>query len=522
MKKYKILLLSLLLSTGACKKSFIERPSLNGPTLETYYTTADQVNTATGLLYGAAWSPFMDRAFLSIGDIMGGNGISNTTGDYAPYLNFTVSNTDAQVLKSWQAFYKSAGVSTILIQSFQNQKAKASNTAYLDLGIAESKFIRAVAYFYLTRVFKDVPIVTDPVKLASSTDLSVPRYLQSDVLKFVIQDLKDAAAGLPETPYALGRITKFSAMGMMSKVYLYMKDYANAKTMAQAVISSGKYDLYPNYYTLFSTDKSNNNIESLFAFKWITGGDYAVGNHLQTNIGPAPLLNPVGAGGYSSVIPSINLLKAFEAGDLRRKAIMEQGFTRTDWTNSNFPKGFIYDTLTTGASTDNALKIKNATRSNSAKYVTGTGSNGDNVISQANDIDTYILRYADILLIYAEAVLGGNSSTNDASALAAFNKVRTRAGLVPLPVITEDLILHERMIEFNFEGDYFFDIQRQGFTKAKQILSAQERGRYTGNGTIQHSDVSAQFVNESQLFLPIPASEITLNPLLVQPAVPYY
>jgi hypothetical protein len=115
-----------------------------------------------------------------------------------------------------------------------------------------------------------------------------------------------------------------------------------------------------------------------------------------------------------------------------------------------------------------------------------------------------------------------NSSTSDPSALAAFNKVRTRAGLPALNTLTKDIILKERMIEFNFEGDYWFDVQRQGFEKAKQILWSQERGTYDYNGKLQHVDVKLQFTNPSQLYLPIPASEITVNDLLAQPAVPYY
>jgi hypothetical protein len=523
MKRYTLLILFFVgICAVSCKKDFLNRPDINNPTLDTYYTNAAQVNGATGLLYGYAWFPFMDRAYLSIGDIMGGTGITQGPGDYAPYMNFTVSQTDAQVLNAWKAFYKVAGSATILMNAFEAKKASASNPAYLNQGIAEAHFIRAVAYFYLARIFRDVPIVTDPVALASSSDIRVPRYIQSDVLKFVIQELKAAESGLGETPYQPGRVTTYSAKGMMAKVYLYMGDYENAKAKAQEVINSGKYDLFSDYYQMFSTDKSNNNIESLFALQWIVGGDYQAANHLQTNIGPAPLLAPINAGGYSSVVPSITLLQSFEPGDKRRQVIMEQGWTRSDWTNVNFPNGFKYDTLTTGSATDQALKIKNATRTNSAKYVTGTGSNGDNVIGSSTDMNTYILRYADVLLIYAEAVLGNNSSTSDPSALAAFNKVRARAGLPALNTLTKDIILKERMIEFNFEGDYWFDVQRQGFEKAKQILWSQERGTYDYNGKLQHVDVKLQFTNASQLYLPIPASEITVNDLLAQPAVPYY
>ncbi|WP_069661234.1 RagB/SusD family nutrient uptake outer membrane protein [Arcticibacter eurypsychrophilus] len=525
MKSYNLLFLIVVVMFASCKKEYLDRPDQNAPSLETYYTTAEQVNGATGLLYGSAWGPYMDRAFLSVGDIMGGTGVNLGTGDYAPYMNFTVSQTDPQVLKAWQAFYKAAGVSTILIRTFETKKASVSDPAYLNKGIAEAKFMRAVAYFYLTRLFKDVPIVTDPVALASSSDFNVPRYNQSDVLKFIIKDLQDAEAALPGTAAESGRVTSYSATGMLAKVYLYMKDYENAKVKALEVINSGKFNLYPDYYKMFSTATANGNIESLFEFRWVENGDFASGNHLQTNIGPGAILNPVGAGGYSSVVPSITLLTSFEPGDQRRKSIMEHGFFRADWTNPNFPNGFRYDTLSTTAT---VLRSFTPTRSNSAKYVIGPGSNGEKINGQSNNMSTYILRYADILLIYAEAALGSSASTSDAQALQYFNKVRHRAGF---PVSQDktslnlDLILHERMIEFNFEGDYWFDVSRQGFEKAREILGNQERGQYsTNNGirTIQHADVKAQFVSPNQLYLPVPAAEISVNPLLAQPAVSYY
>lgn len=204
---------------------------------------------------------------------------------------------------------------------------------------------------------------------------------------------------------------------------------------------------------------------------------------------------------------------------------MQQGFKRTDWTNSLFPGGFEYDTTvqTPGQSykSDDAYHITNGTRSNSLKYIVGTGSNGEAVNSQGgNNMCIYLLRYADVLLIYAEGKLGTNASTSDATALAAFNAVHMRAGLPAVSSLTKDMIMHERRVEFAFEGDYWFDVQRQGFAKAQQIINNQERGTINGDGTIAH--VSAAFNAASQLYLPIPNDEVVADPQLNQPAVAYY
>lgn len=521
--KTKIFLLtvSVGLILSSCKKDFLDRPSQNNPTLETYYTTSDQVRGATGLLYNTVWYEYQDKAFHAIGEVLGGN---MYTGDpkYASFLNFNVSGTDEQVTRSWYAFYKLAGNATVLAQTFEQKKGQVSDPAFLNQGIAEARFMRGAAYFYLARVFGAVPIITDPVKLAESGDFNVPRYVQADVLKFVIDDFKFAEENLPDSDVP-GRVTKGSAKGMMAKVYLYMKDYENAKLKAGEVISSGKYSLYPNYQEMFTSSSANNNQESLFALQWLAEGGYAIGNPIQAYVGPEPLLKPTTGAGWSAIIPSISLLNEYEAGDKRKSwSVMQHGFTKAEWKNSNFPNGYTYDTTFVDAN-DAATKIKTATRTNALKYIVGPGGNGEVVNGTSTDINTYILRYADVLLIYAEATMAGGTSTSDATALTAFNAVRRRAGFAPSQdktTITNDDILHERRVEFAFEGDWWFDVQRQGFDKASQMISSQERGTIGWNGNIEHMAVS--LTSASQLYLPIPTNEIVTNPELAKPAIPYY
>jgi hypothetical protein len=324
-------------------------------------------------------------------------------------------------------------------------------------------------------------------------------------------------------PAEKSRVCKYSAAGMMAKLYLYRKDYDSARLAAQRVMNSGNYDLYPDYAKMFTSSAANNNIESLFALQWIASGGYGYANPIQVYSSPSTLLKPVTGTGWSSVYPTLDLLSAYDANDQRRQwSVMEHGFKRTDWTNINFPGGFVYDT--TGTAYEDATHFRNGTRSNAVKYVVGTGSNGEMLSSNGStDICTYILRYADVLLIYAEAVFGNSASTTDGSALAAFNKVHNRNGNfggVAVTMLTKEIIMHERRVEFAFEGDSWFDIQRQGFAKAQSIINAQERGTLNGDGTINHA--AANFNSASQLFLPIPQSETVSDPKLNEPAVSYY
>ena len=137
------------------------------------------------------------------------------------------------------------------------------------------------------------------------------------------------------------------------------------------------------------------------------------------------------------------------------------------------------------------------------------------VLGQGSGNNVVLLRYADVLLIYAESVLAGNASTSDPKALDALNKVRARAALTPKASITNDDILHERRVEFAFEGDYWYDIQRQGYAKAKAIIEKQNRG------TSQYPAYTTNF-SENKMYLPIPSGEIVQDPELGKEPVPYY
>ncbi len=507
----------------ACEKEFLERPSQNNPTEENYYNNAREVNGATGLLYNKVWYDYQDKAFHAIGEALGGNMLTANDPNYGGlvYNKFTFTSSDVLVASSWASLYSVVGASSSLIQTLEAKKAKVTDPAYLIQGIAEARFMRGVAFFFLARSFGDVPIIDDPVTFASSGVFDSPRYLQKDVLRYVLEDLEYAEDNLSGEAGQAGRVTSLSATGLMAKVYLYMGDYENAKAKASTVINSGKYDLYEDYGKMFTSSKANNNVESLFAWQWLAAGGYSIGNPIQAYAGPQALLKPTTGAGYGSVIPTIDLIKAYETGDKRKGwSVMEHGFFRKDWTNINFPNGFTYDTTSVGGDAD--FKTKNTSRANALKYVVGPGTNGENVNGSSDDICTYILRYADILLIYAEATLGNGASTSDASALAAINKVRARAGLSALTAITKDIILHERRVEFAFEGDYWFDIQRQGFDKAKEIIAKQERGGYDFSGTHRINSEKVTLTSAAQLFLPIPQTDLTASPKLRESAVPYY
>ncbi|MES2851185.1 MAG: RagB/SusD family nutrient uptake outer membrane protein [Bacteroidota bacterium] len=541
MKNKFILILVVFSCTWAgCKKSFLEKPATSSVTLDNYYNTAAEVNGSTGVLYNSVWIDWYDKAFTSVGDVLGGT-VTGTNGNtqYNSFWNFNIIPTDDLIKATWRSCYKAAGNSSVLIQNFNQKKGMVSNSAYLDLGIAEAKFIRAYCYFYIGRTFGDAPIVDNPLDMTKEGGSLVPRYIQKDVLRFAIEDLKVAEQGLPDAAYLPGRVTKYSAKALMSKIYLYLKDYANAKAKAQEVMDFAAAN--PNvvglgdFDKMFTSSAQNNNKESLFALQWAYDLGWNGGNRWMSYAAPQPLTKPgpTNGNGYSSVIPSLDLLNTttgWATNDRRRGwSTMEQGFHRADWVNDNFPAGFTYDTVTT-QTTD--FKVLTGTRANILKYVVGPNRAAEPVNGgggTSSSICTYLLRYSDVLLIYAEAVLAGAGSTSDAGAIAAFNAVHQRAGLLPVASITMDDILRERKCEFAFEGDYWFDMQRQAldanmqpvnFAKTKQLVEAQERGIYDGNKVLTSQKV--QNLTVDKLFLPIPQDETVADPKLLEGAIPYY
>jgi len=168
------------------------------------------------------------------------------------------------------------------------------------------------------------------------------------------------------------------------------------------------------------------------------------------------------------------------------------------------------------------------------KYVVGRPEDNEGKVTQQHtEINTYMLRLADVYLVYAEAKLGAAASTNDALALKYFNAVRTRAGVPEKALITEDDIFNERKLELAMEGQVWYDAVRMHYynpAKVLQILSNQDRGSYriVPNAPVNAtswtitSDTPAFYpVTESNFYLPYPAVEMAAAPNLRKPPVPY-
>jgi starch-binding outer membrane protein, SusD/RagB family len=518
MKKYiikSILLAGVLLMATDCQKSFLEVPPQDQITVDNFFDNEEQINATTAGLYGFPWFDFNDKASFCIGDVMGGN-MHTWDGAMRAYLQLAVRSDDPRVNESWTSLYRVVGYAGSVINILPKKADAAIPREIVDRGVGEARFIRALAYFYLVRGWGAVPIVEDSEKLLTG-DFKINRHRVEDVYTFILRDLEFAEQHCPAQWGGAneGRVTTYTAKALMAKVYLYLQQYDKARQKAEEVVSSGKYALLPNYGDVFKT-ANDNSVESIFALQWVVCPDcWGQQNTYQAYFAPFGEGITETGDGWGSVTPSVDLIKAYEPNDKRVHAtMMSPGAFYPELTSKTNPAGYTYPELST--------KVVSSTHRSMRKYIVGSAQSPDGpVFFMRTGINTNVLRYSELLLIHAEAVMAGAGTTSDAAALDSYNKVRLRAGLPTKTVITFDDIFRERRVELAFEHDYWFDICRQGPTKAKEIIAAQQRGFFWGMNEETEIVDEKYVADDTDLLLPIPQSETDQNPKLLEPPVAY-
>ncbi len=528
--KYSILI-AIVATTQSCKKDFLNRPPIDTVTSGNFYTTDEEVMAGTAPLYNIVWFDYNDKAFLAFGEARGGNLNSN---DRTAYIQFAPSATDVStLLPGYKAFYKIIAQSNLTMQGIKGATGTASQ-AVKNMAIAECRTMRAMGYYFLVSNWGAVPIIYDNI---GQLDKANVRNTVEDVWKFIIMDLRYAVNNLPATPYQQGRLTKYSAEGLLAKMYLTragigasvgsrkQSDLDSAKYFAADVCTNSPYHLLANYADLFKSannNSSNNNAESLFALQWMpTGSPWGVNNSFQAYMAADPKITQTGDGWGAAQGGSSDLVKYYinhPADSIRRKATL--------MFNGDF-----YPDLD---QKDGGFRMTNNYIANIKKYVIGAPSdNGGKGAFMAAYINTYMLRLAEVYLIYAEAIMGNNPSSSDPTALKYFNAVRDRAGVPEKTSITFNDIFQEKRIELAMEGNAWYDILRWYYfdpTGAKAYLDNQDKGNYTltynagstNPRTWTYVPTPVYFpVTDQSIYLPLPESEMIADPELAKPPVPF-
>lgn len=517
-------LLALLWVMESCSKDFLEIPPQDRLTDGTYYTTADEVLMGTAPLYNIVWFDYNDKSSFAIGDARGGNMISNS---WQAYYQFSAPATSGEVAGSWQSFYNIVGQSNMVIYNVSNRASDKVPDATKRHAIAEARFMRGLAYAYLVRNWGPVPIIDNNIK--QMTDTTIARNTVETVWEFIIRDMKYASENLPPVSVQKGRLNKYAAEGMLSKMYLTragvgssggkrrQSDLDSARYYAGDVIKNGPFKLMDNYSDLFLM-KNNNNSESMFALQWVYNGAWGTQNTFQAYMAYDPKVTGSWDGWGAAHGASADYLKSVDPADsIRRKAtFMLMG--------DHYPEI---------RQKDGGLKYDVGYIANVKKYVIGTAADNDGKVDgMRTEINTYMLRLAEVYLIYAEAILGDNASTRDAEALKYFNLVRTRAKMPALSEITFDDIFKEKRVELAMEGNYWYELVRLYYfnpNKAKDLINKQDKGAYSVSVAAGSSPRKFEFtftpayyaVTDQTFWLPYPEAELAKAPNLRKAPVPY-
>lgn len=508
----------------SCSNDFTDRPSEDSISSSNYYQSDAQIRTATDALYYKTWFQFNNKFFPAISEVGSGNMYTNSS-DVNAMRNFSITSADAEMYSGWQSLWANVAQANYLINNLQRVSGPSVNQGTIDVALGEAYFMRATAYFYLVRLWGPVPIITNNLENVSDPQLNTNRV--EDVYELIRRDYT-SAIGLLENKIRganytnNAKVSKGSAKAMLAKVYLYNKDYPKARQLAEEVINSGEFKLLGGTSQYSIPGKSfadlfkypnNNNEESIFALQWKGDANYGSANNSNTQYGISNGTISTSNASYGGVFaPSQDILALYTGPDVRRNATIM------------FP-GNVYPEMKVkvGAGTQIGFTVPDADQIGGQgagaaikKYCIGI-ENG-NVTGPVDawammDNNTYIMRFADLLLIHAEAVLAGGGSTSDASALKSFNAVRNRAGLSDVSSFTFDDLFKERRKELAFEGDYWFDLGRIPRGQAIAIMSAQNRGSMT---TPEYFTPS-----ENDFILPYPANDVAKNPKLLDAPVPY-
>lgn len=545
----------------SCSKDYLNRPPLASPTAGTFYQTDADILTGTSGLYNGSWGGYNGTSLQYIGDVMGGNSLSDNYNGRGSFLNFTLTSNDPSgaIQSAYQAFWSVVANANVVAYNIKNAGNGASATAR-NSGLAECYFMRAAAYYFLVLDWGTVPIIYDNTTQLS--DLTIRKNNLGDIWKFIISDLTWASKNLGASPLQPARITKWSAEGMLARAYLIraglgqsggarnQSDLDSAKYFAGDVCANSGLTLLPNYYNLFTSKVfSGTNVpsESLFSLLWVPSGQWFVQNHMQANLAYSSLLTQTGDGWGGSFGASPSLMQYYadpanKADSIRRKASffmpgdfypdlsVAAGGWRVDTALFNGARIYAPGQVGNGYGNDHAY-VK--------KYVIGSpADNGGLGGSQNINLSTYIFRLADVYLIYADAILGNSATTSDVKALQYYNAVRTRAGIAPKTSITYADIFQEKKIEFAFEGHAWYDWKQWYYfnpSAATSYFNTQNRGAYNisynnGNPFITYLNNSSSpetigvanyTISPNNVDLPFPAAELLGTPNMSLPSVPF-
>ena len=482
--KYNLIAIALLGFSFSSCSDFLEQNPQTDLSENDFYKTADDILSAVNGAYSSLQEGDIYGNWYVFGEIPSDNTRNQLSGSVTTqneFDQFYIDTQNSMIANFWKAAYKVINRTNTVLGRIDGIEI---NTELANRYKLECKFIRALMYFNLVRVYGDVPLVLKEISISESYDIL--REPKENVYNQIIADLKEAQ-DLPVSYSTAedGRATQGAAKALLANVYMTLHKYAEAETILAEIINSGRYSLLENtpgslnidgYKNVFSP-VNHNSEEGIFEIQFLKGG-YGEGSNYANNFAPENSgTNVVAVGGTGgNNIPEMDIYNAYEEGDLRRDFSMSLGYydnrKNNEWVESRYVCKFM-----------------------DVPYQNNDASNNYPVI-----------RYADVILMYAEAL---NQNGKTAEACKYLNMTRRRGfgyqtpETSPVDLQTTDkaqfalMVEQERRVELAFENHRWFDLIRTG--RAVEVMKSKGFS-----------------LNETNLICPIPQKQIDVNPKLTQ------
>lgn len=452
MKIYKlyIVLFFVALTTNSCE-DYLEVTSEDRNS-ESFFNSQEDYESALIAAYDLLQSSYLNVMLGEIASdntLAGGESATDVAG-IQQIDDMIHTPVNAQLSDIWSWMY--AGVNrTNFIMEFQDKTDFPDKPRVL----GETRFLRAYYYFELVKFFGDVPLVVDQ-RFLFGDQFEVDRTPKEDVYAQIERDLLFAIENLQYTTPDIGRASRGSAQALLGKVYLFQRKYDLAAEVLDDLILSNEYTLVNDYATIFENDNENNE-ESVFEIQYsdregagfgclqCSEGNVAVGfNGIRNYSGP------LFDSGFSFNVPTQEVVDLFDPADPRKDTAILDINAFAAANGATFSIGFEH------------------TGFYNRKYIARQGDLNTGDANLTNPNNYRAIRFADVLLMAAEAYNSGN--LGDAQARMYLNRVRTRLQLPDITVSGTplgDAIFLERRLELVGEGHHFFDLVRTGRAAAE-------------------------------------------------------
>ncbi|QNL52689.1 RagB/SusD family nutrient uptake outer membrane protein [Olivibacter sp. SDN3] len=477
---------------SSCSRDFLDENNKSNPTQDSYFENANQAQAFvtgiyTSLRANTASNGYGETPWVTL-ELLTGHATTNSQSNFnLGVINHTAGTENPGFYSYWQEFYEGIAKSNVAIARIPEiDMDEAEKNALL----GEAHFLRAYYYFFLTRLFGDIPLVTAPVNPEVEEELRPARSTREAIYEVIIADLTFAeSSGLPNVDRT-GRTSLGAVKSLLANVYLTMAGYPlnlgeeYYRLAADKAAEVANEDWYPLFNNLdFLHDRPNKNQGEFILQVQYLGG--IADNNITQMIIPYNIGISRHGDEFGALNPRRAFVDTYEAGDLRAE---ERGFFFTSARR-----------LSTNATVTFSPALY--------KYwlEASSGANGD----LTPDINFTLMRMPEVYLIHAEAENEANGGPT-ATAYESLNIVRERAGLDPLSGLTQEqfrqAVWKERYHELCYENKAYFDIQR--------THKAYDLANNTFVDLIGFRNEAGTTWSEKYLLLPIPQRELQANPNL--------